>query len=278
MTTAQKIIKYCALALALILVLAIVGGILRIAFLFIGSDDGDRAPESNGEMRVLLNESENLQIDEIDIEVYAVNLSIAYGDTLKVETDSGYISCDLVNGKLTVNESSRSWLPHASCAGTDTEAEGILNITLPYSSSVKSVELESGAGMINIKDLTAENINFEFGAGEAVLSKIKAKTADIQCGVGKVTVFSSEIDELSLEAGVGEVKLEAALGDSTVDCGVGKVELLLLGDAENYKLDVSRGIGSVDVNGLKKDGDVYGSGRNVVKINGGIGSIFVFVG
>jgi len=266
MTTVQKVIKYCAIALAALLILAIVAGAVKLVVSIIEYDSGllDKPVE--------LYSGEVESLKSLDISVAAVSLKIERGEKLSVSCNNKYVSCKLENGKLKIEESDHS----AVRFGIHETDVGELNITLPEALAIDSASIETGAGVISIANLHAKKIDFEFGAGAVTLSNIEAESTKINGGAGKLTVSSSKLCDLELDMGVGELDLEAAvLGDSKIDCGVGKVELTLVGAPEDYKLDISGGLGDVDVNGLSANGDTYGNGENHIEINGGVGSIDV---
>ena len=267
MTTAQKVIKYCAIALAAILILSLAVGAIRLIALFEGFGDSALTEDtvelfSNGELT---------ELDKLDIDIAAVSLEIKQGDRLSVSTNSKYITCEYKNGSLTVKEGG-----HSSWLGIHNTETGELTVTLPEEFTLKNAEINTGAGVIGIADICAKTVDFEFGAGAVTLSNIKAEAARIDGGAGKITVDSSVLCDLELHMGVGELSMKAAvLGNSKIDCGVGKVDLTLVGDPDDYRLKITRGLGSADVEGLISDGDSYGNGQNFVEINGGVGSITV---
>ena len=77
--------------------------------------------------------------------------------------------------------------------------------------------------------------------------------------------------------GVGQLNLTAALtGNCSLDSGVGEMNVTLLGNKEDYKLDLEKGIGNISVDGdnISGNGNI-GNGTNEVEIHGGIGAINV---
>ncbi len=267
MTRAQRIIKYCAIGLAVLLIVAIAVGVIRlVAFL-----DGAEETGATGEMAELFSSTDVKSLDSLDVDIAAVSLEIKQGDVLSVSSNSKYIDCKYESGKLTLEEKE-----HSSWFGIHDTDTGELIITLPGELSIKEAEIKTGAGVIEINDLCSRAVDFEFGAGAVTLSGIKTERAEIDGGAGKLTVEDSVLGALDMNMGVGELSLKAALaGNSSIDCGVGKVDLTLVGDPDDYRLKITRGLGSVDVEGLTSDGDNYGSGQNFVEINGGVGSITV---
>ncbi len=55
---------------------------------------------------------------------------------------------------------------------------------------------------------------------------------------------------LDLDMGVGKVELEAKLtGKMRLTRGVGKLEMELVGSADDYKIRMDKGIGAITLNG-----------------------------
>jgi len=58
-------------------------------------------------------------------------------------------------------------------------------------------------------------------------------------------------------------------GKSKVECGIGELNVELIGDKEDYKIIAEKGIGSIKVNNIKQSSDTtYGTGNNVIKLEG----------
>lgn len=261
MTTAQRVIKYIAIAFAALLVAAIVLGIYYGvgALLDIGSDD------STGVMSGLEVSGEPTSLD---IDVKSVGIEIKTGDAFKLETDSRYITAKLSNGTLKIEEKSRGWFK--------TDPAGELIITLPDGKNFGSVEIDAGAGVINIETLTADKIDLDLGAGAVTVDSIIAtKKADIDGGAGKITVKNGDLYDLELNMGVGELDMTAKLsGKASVDCGVGKTGITLKGTAADYSIRADKGIGSAELDGeAMQSGKTYGNGASTIDIDGGVGNI-----
>lgn len=63
-------------------------------------------------------------------------------------------------------------------------------------------------------------------------------------------------------------------GTSKVDSGVGAININLIDNLENYTIDVSKGLGSVTLDGKKLEIDrIYGTGENYLSVDGGVGEI-----
>ena len=66
-------------------------------------------------------------------------------------------------------------------------------------------------------------------------------------------INSSKLKNLDLDIGAGKATIEAYLeGRNDIDCGVGALDINLLGNKEDYQIKVNKGIGSVTVDGIKQ--------------------------
>jgi hypothetical protein len=114
------------------------------------------------------------------------------------------------------------------------------------------------------------------GAGKVQFECLNAYTdADIIGGAGEITIASGTLNNLTLEMGVGELNLSIALlGNSDLEFGVGNSKLTLIGNKEDYRVDVKKGIGSISVDGKNvSDFGSSGNGQNNIKVQGGVGAV-----
>ena len=74
--------------------------------------------------------------------------------------------------------------------------------------------------------------------------------------------------------GVGKVTINAKLTGSTdIDAGVGELNINISEKLENYKLKIDKGIGIIRINNEEVSSNTFGSGINLIEIDGGVGSI-----
>ena len=94
-------------------------------------------------------------------------------------------------------------------------------------------------------------------------------------GAGEINIDAISMNSLDLDMGVGELSLTSKLtGENKIDCGIGKINLSLIGSLEDYEIFLDKGIGKATINGNKMNADnTYGTGSNKLDIDGGIGSI-----
>ena len=142
--------------------------------------------------------------------------------------------------------------------------------------AIDETKIQTGAGKINIEKLNTQSLYLELGAGDVYIENVIATgETKIDGGVGKTELKSCEINNLKANLGMGEFTFSGKLtGKSKIDSGVGAINIDLIDNKNNYKIDVSKGLGNVTLDGQKLETDrVYGIGENYLDIDGGIGEI-----
>ena len=141
---------------------------------------------------------------------------------------------------------------------------------------MNTVQIETGAGKVTIEQLTSDTLNLNFGAGEVNMKHLRAtQTSKINGGAGKITVQDGNLNDLNLKMGVGELNLHAILtGNCDFTLGIGKSNITLLGNMDEYCIRTKKGIGEITLDDKTVSNNTsIGSGPNNIKIDGGIGEI-----
>ena len=261
MTPFQKIIKRVAFALAIFLAVAIIGGLLSAVGLFGGFFGNDAVTD---DMKTY---SISSVINNLNIRINAADLYIKKGDAFIVESNLKHLKVEENGGILTILETKKI---HSNYKGA------VLTIYVPAETEFKFAKLITGAGRLTIDKLSSESINFELGAGEVNITTLTvSQSADIEGGAGKITISDGTLNNLDFNMGVGQLNLRTALiGECEFELGVGESNIIVLGNKDDYRLDVEKGIGNITVDGSNvsniKD---QGNGKESIEINGGIGAI-----
>lgn len=263
MTTLQKIIKYLAIAFAIFLTVSIIGGILSAFGLFGGHFSSDAVLDD------VKTYSISSEIHNLKIVINAADLYIKEGESFAVESNLKHLKVENNDGLLTIQETKKS---------ISTYTGAVLTVYVPAGTVFDTATLTTGAGRLTIGNLSAGTLDFELGAGEVSIDSLNAtKSADIEGGAGRITISGGALKDLDLEMGVGQLNLTSALtGHCQLDLGVGESNITLIGNKDDYKLDLEKGIGNISVDGKNvSDYGSSGNGTNKVDINGGIGAINV---
>ncbi len=268
MTQTEKIIKYGAIAFAVILIIGITAGIMQaVSFgrhLFGDEDSGI------GEMK---NYEITDDVRNLKISLNAAELEIKKGESLSLQSNYDKMTVKCENGTLTVADGRRA--PSFGNKGTVTVV-----LTVPENFAFDRIDMEAGAGNVKISDLTAERFCMEFGVGNGEIRALNVtEEAEIHGGTGRLILTDATVRDLDMELGVGDVTMQAALlGECEIECGVGRADISLLGEGADYCITAEKGLGEATVNGEPiSNGEAFGNGKNRLEIHGGIGSISVTV-
>ncbi len=261
MTAFQKVIKYLAMAFAIFLTVSIIGGIISLFGLFAGFFEGDAVADDIKTYAV------SSDISRLEVNINAADFSIKQGESFLVESNLKHLTVEDKNGVLYVKETKKFGSTHNGA---------LLTLYIPADTMFEKISIKTGAGKLSVEQLSADTINFELGAGEVEIeSLIAASEVDIDGGAGKITIYSGSLHDLDLDMGVGQLNLTSALtGECSLDLGIGESNITVIGERENYKLDIEKGVGSITVDGTEvSDMKEKGNGGNSIDINGGIGSV-----
>ncbi len=259
--TFQKVVKYAAMALAVLLTVSIFGAVFT-GLLAITGISG-----TVGEMKDFAFGGEILSMD---IEIAAAELSITDGEAFSVRSNLENLNVNVENGTLKIKESSLFGFKNYNGA--------LLEVVIPENFSFDKIDIETGAGVVDIESLNAQTLELELGAGKVNIKSLSAtRSANIDGGAGKLTVGGGILTNLDFDMGVGETEICAEIkGRADVDMGIGKATLTLIGGEESYEINFSKGLGSISYNGKNVENNTtVGNGLTYIDIDGGIGSLIV---
>lgn len=262
MSGLQKAIKYGALAFAAFLIISIIGGIVGgLALMANIFDNRDVINDTFTDLNI------NTNYNSLDIDLISSNLTIKKGDTLKAETNNSNISIKQENNRIYIKEKKTGWF---------TNITGDLVIYVPTDLIFNDINIDSGAGKINIDFLIANQLELDLGAGNVKIDYLDVlKRGEVNGGAGEFSILNGHMNNMDFDLGVGKIVLTSNLiGTSKIDCGVGETNINLLGTKDDYQISIDKGIGSITINDESVNGNTYyGNGINKVDIDGGIGSI-----
>lgn len=268
----HKIIKIFALCLAAAIIIGlfatIMGGVTWLDWITNGS-------RSSGEVETIWSgdNSDAEKITKLEIKTGAASTKIVLTDESKigVETNNKHITTREIGNTLYIEEESHLDLVGVVDAGTTI-------ISIPRTIKFSDVKISVGAGELTADEIKTASIEFHLGAGKTKVGKLIAtENARIEGGAGAMEIDDGEICNLRLELGVGKTRVQAKiLGDSKVESGVGKLDLILAGGKDLYKFRVDKGIGTVTIDGVNQSDDaVYGQGNNLIELESGVGAVEV---
>lgn len=263
MTNFQKIVKYLAVLLAVALIAGMAAGVVKGISVIAKFAD---LTTSDGKVEDVREET----VKKIRVKLFRTDLVIVEGESFNAETDNEDVTVKEVFGTLVVEENSKSIV--------DSIKKSEVVLTVPEGYTLEQIKITTGAGRFTAEVLNAEKIDLNFGAGAVDIDKmISGSKTEITGGAGKVEICDGKTNDLDLDMGVGKLRYRAEItGKSEIDCGMGGMDLILLGGEESYSVDIDKGLGLISINGVSYDDGIdYGDGENKIDINGGVGEIKV---
>lgn len=278
MSEFQKAIKYCAIGLAVVLVVVIVSGIVSAVSGIVSVTSG-KASWSKGIKGKTMDYTDTFTgVESLDLDNVTGELKIITGDEFRVEaTDvsTGFEARVTSDGTLKITENEGIEFLFFKFKGFN-NTNSKITLYLPADFVAEDVRIDNGAGTLTIDRLTTDKLEISTGAGNIKGSNIIANEVEIDGGVGNLVLTNVDLRDTEIDCGVGDMVIEGKLaGDNDIDCGIGNVELRLSGDFKDYELDIDSGVGSVRINGKRYKGSelINRGARHSIKIDGGIGDL-----
>lgn len=271
MTTAQRIIKYLAIAFAIFLTVTIISGIVAGGTIIL-TKTGLINQAENTKLDNLTTISDSIkEVSSLKMEIKGSDVKIIKGEKFEVQTDNAKVEYNNENGSVVITEERPDiWFLGESYNG---------NIIIYIPEDMKQtneVNIKVAAGNISIQKLDTKEFNLDLGAGEITINDLTvSNSAKINGGAGAININSGKIKNLDLDLGVGETNIRADItGSNRIDAGIGGINLNLPLKEQDYRMDIDKGLGEIKLNGksISRDTSV-GQGDTYLKIDGGIGTI-----
>lgn len=285
----QKTVKYLAMGFAIFLTVVIISGIVSaMALVFsifnvfnFGENMMSKKHHKGSEITLDDGELESFKnINNIYISHGVGSLRVTSGDTDEVrvyveDEDNDYrinVSGDTLNikrGKQFNNFFDFNW--------NETFKSEVI-VTLPKDYNLEKLDIDGGAGDINIEEFSADYLSVDAGAGRMSIKNVKALKVDINGGAGELRFSDVEFNDSKIDSGVGLVDFDGImLGKNEINAGVGEIKIDIYGNVDDYHIKTDKGLGNIRVNGQDYDDSEFRKGNpdNGLDISGGVGNIEV---
>lgn len=154
-------------------------------------------------------------------------------------------------------------------------------LEVPKDHCFSDVELEIGAGSVNIDRLETMSMDLEGGIGSMEVQQlIVHEKLDAQMGVGNLLIRQAQLGASDIRCGIGSVELKSCelTDDADITGGVGEVRIALAAEKEDYNYELRGGIGELILFGtnygsLDTDTDIDNGAQYTISLKSGIGKI-----
>lgn len=265
--------------------IAVVLGIILICIALVG---GVGINGSNGRDYVLDFDSEyNEEIKSIKIDLNIANVLIKRGDTFSInaenmnkKTFNSYVDDNVWTIKDDEEDGFKFFghvIPFFNNGGN-----GKYNVTIyiPENFELENLDIEIGAGRVELCDMEVDNVDFEVGAGELVANTLLVKEeSNLEVGAGKIAIKDLTARDVTLDCGVGEIQINGDIrGNSSANCGMGNISIRLKEPENRYDFSLSCGLGNININGdnysFTSDSNLSGSDAEYAfDIDCGVGNV-----
>lgn len=234
MTEIQKIIKYCALALAVFLILIIVTTIVNIGYNILEktdliNDDNSKILKNN----IVISNNEN-EIREIDIDIKSSNIILKTAKNFKVETNNKDIKYSYEDGKVLIKQNNvNKWYLNKN-------NNSKLIVYIPSEISLEKINLKNNVGDIKIDFEKISNLNIDLDVGDIFVKSILDGKNIIKSNIGDINL------ELLLKQEDYKFEFDKDIGDTKLNNNKIKKDTII-GNGNNI-LKIKTNIGDIKVN------------------------------
>lgn len=131
--------------------------------------------------------------------------------------------------------------------GTDL-VENVITLVFPAGTSFDEVDIEVGAGRMEIVSLSAREIDAAVGAGELIIDSTDAGDLSIEIGAGRLEAYGISAKDASLTVSMGECIYEGIVsGDLDAECDMGNMEFRLEGDEKDFNYEIECAAGNIKI-------------------------------
>ena len=161
----------------------------------------------------------------------------------------------------------------------DPHMKSHLEIILPEKAALGAATVSIGAGALTMTDVAAEYLSIESGAGSIKGTGLNADRVSLKTGAGSLDFSGCSFGNTVIQTGAGRVQYDGSLMSHTeISTGAGSVELDLDGSEDEYRIDFTRGIGSVRIGRSSYNGLGSGTAGNLdagrrLDITSGVGAV-----
>lgn len=278
--------KFCLIfsgsVIAIGLVLCIAGSIIGGGRLFIDAVSDGRfsfgnyySPITVGDLKDVNEEFSNIKEISLNISYGDLNFASYEGDVVKVDAQDVKKSfdCSKEDDELIISDDDRN-------RKYRTNYHPIITILVPED-KLDEIDMNLGAGYINVNNLYTKELTVKIGAGEFIGENFNVNSCDIKVGTGNLDINGINADEMELDCGIGSADISGDIDrEIEVKCAMGNVMLELEKEESYYSYDISCGMGEVSIGNnnysdLDNKKHISNKTDNVIDIDCGMGNVMV---
>lgn len=238
---------------------------------------------SDGAVTYIYAQEEMERIQNLDIDIKAGSLKILESDDeqihLIVDANGGNVKKGINGDTFIVKDMTKEiW----SFFRWQKGVKVVLYLPADMEFKQLSIEVNAGEVNTSAVELTAEEADLSVDAGSLKIGTLKVnRELEVDTGAGEVQIEELTAEKVELDCGVGEMNISGTItGDITADCGVGELNLTVFDDEESFNYIIDCGVGDVKLGAtsytsLGKKKKIDHNAEKTMKLDCGVGSIRV---
>lgn len=186
--------------------------------------------------------------------------------------NTGKFQCFVKNHTVYVKavSSARQWVDIEKCR---------IILYVPANFYFKELDIELGAGLLELGTVVSEKMDLEVGAGQINGDLIQADKLDVEVGMGEILLNEIQVRKLDAEVGMGALTLSGNINEKAdVECSMGSIVMELAGKEQDYNYDIQGAMGSVTIgsqefSGMAQEKKILNNAGRSIEVECSMGSI-----
>lgn len=156
-----------------------------------------------------------------------------------------------------------------------------MEVCIPAGSSLEELEIELGAGVMDISGFSINKLETDVGAGSLLLYNMEIGKLSVDVGAGEVEVSDTIVRDAEIAVAMGECSYDGSItGELEAECAMGNLQFKLTGSENdhNYEIECAAGnvtVGSFSVTAVAGEKTINNNAASKYEIDCGMGNITI---
>ena len=135
-------------------------------------------------------------------------------------------------------------------------AKTLITVKIPQNMLFNTANINIGAASLILDGFTVnQRFNLNTGAGKVDVKNITASNVNIKTGVGKTVFHNCSFTDTVMNTGVGENLFDGSVFKHLeINAGIGEIDMRINGKKDDYLINATSGIGSILIDGRSATG------------------------
>ncbi len=170
---------------------------------------------------------------------------------------------------------------HIKVLNVDNWNSSCMTLYLPIDTEFDEIDLELGAGQMNLNNLKAGDMEMNLGAGQVLAEGLRAENVVISVGAGDVTLEQAKLGTLKMDVGAGNCEIGGTIsGNVEAECAMGNISFKLTGEETDFNYVIQCVTGNITIvdkeySGVANEQNIDNQGGKTMDIECAMGNVEV---